>query len=308
MCWKVLLFASCSRILSHDPIPIPIRHLTLRRFRRSLELRDGGGAGGAENSEHCLTFMSWGTVAVPAAVPGESGMDAIVSWLNGASSADGEHFAEKPEITPEFLAPYDLILLQNLRGWEISEGEVQVFQDWVRAGGGVMALSGYEGDVAEVLVTNRLLSFTGLNYASMSEAGDTSITLGFCGYCLGSSSRQEGWSAEHPISEGISAVGAFAGRSIHGDGAIVAQEEGKILGMTQEIDAGRVFLFHDDWISYQGAWIQDAPSECTQNTECKFVSPLQVYQVPRLWRNAFKWLAPGRECFQVEGVAALEPE
>lgn len=268
----------------------------------------GGGTGGAENSSHCLTFMSWGAVAVQGAVPGESGRDAIVSWLDDASSAEGEHFLEKPEITPEFLARYDLVLLQNLGAWEITEGEVQAFQDWVRAGGGVMSLSGYEGDAEQVIVTNRLLSFTGINYANMSEAGDTSITLGVCGYCLGSTSRQEGWSAEHPISEGISAVGAFAGRSIHGEGAIVAQEEGKVLGMTQEIDSGRVFLFHDDWISYHGVWSQGAPSECTQNSECKDASPREAYQVPRLWRNAFNWLAPGRECFHVEGVDVLEPE
>lgn len=268
----------------------------------------GGGALGIEHPEHCLTFMSWGAVALQGAVPGESGMDAIVSWLNDKSSARGEHFSEKPEITPEFLGPYDVVLLQNLGGWDISDDEIEVFQEWIRAGGGVMSLSGYEGDAAQVTVTNRLLSFTGMNYSSLSDVGDTSMTLGVCGYCLGSTNPQEGWNPEHPISEGILAVGAFAGRSIQGDGEIVAQEEGKILGMTEQVDAGRVFLFHDDWISYEGAWSQGASSQCSQNTECSDVSPQDAYQVARLWSNAFNWLATGRECFHVEGVGAIDPE
>lgn len=268
---------------------------------------DGGdGAPDRGGSEECLPFMSWGSVAVQGAVPGEAGLDAIVRWFNDSSSARGEHFAKKPEITPEFLASYELVLLQNLASWEISDAEVEVFQSWVREGGSVMALSGYDGDAAQVVVTNRLLSFTGMNYMSSSESGDTSTTLGVCGYCLGSASRQEGWNADHPIAQGISAVGAFGGRPIQGEGAIVAQEGGKFLGMTKELEGGRVFLFHDDWISYQGVWSNDAPGECSENSECANATSKSAFQVPLFWKNAFDWLVGGRECFVVEGIEPLD--
>lgn len=260
------------------------------------------GVGGATHdgeSEPCLRFMSWGAVATQGAVPGESGMDAIVAWLNDASTARGDHFADKPEITREFLDAYDLVLLQNLGRWQLTDEEIWTFRDWVHAGGSAMALSGYEGDTAQVMTTNRLLSFSGMNYVSLSEVGDTSTSLGVCGYCLGTTDRQEGWNPEHPIADGVSAVGAFGGRSIQGDGEIVAQEEGKVLGMTKEVELGRVFLFHDDWISYHVTWSQNAPGDCTQNIECSEVSPRGSYQTPRLWYNAFNWLVGGRECFYV---------
>jgi hypothetical protein len=97
-------------------------------------------------------------------------------------------------------------------------------------------------------------------------------------------------------------VGAFFGRSIQGDGVVVSREAGKVLGMTKEVDDGRVFLFHDDWISYEGVWSQGAPSECAANTECASVSPRTTYQVARLWKNAFDWLVARRDCFVVNGL------
>lgn len=265
-----------------------------------------GGASHDGGTESCLRFMSWGAVATQGAVPGALGMDAIVSWLNDTSTASGEHFAEKPEITRAFLDAYDLVLLQNLSRWEISDEEVWVFRDWVRDGGSAMALSGYEGDTEQVMVTNRLLSFSGMNYVSLSEGGDTSTSLGVCGYCLGTTDRQEGWNPDHPIADGVSAVGAFGGRSIQGMGEIVAQEEGKVLGMTKEVGDGRVFLFHDDWISYQHAWSQTAPGDCVQNSECSSMSPRESYQTSRLWYNAFNWLVGGRECFYLDEDVAFD--
>src|SRR5690606_3998039 len=98
------------------------------------------------------------------------------------------------------------------------------------------------------------------------------------------------------------AVGAFGGRSIGGSGAVVAQEQGKILGMTAEIGEGRVFFFHDDWVTYQVLWSQQAPSACSENAECSSVSPTTTFQMSRFWFNSFRFLSGGRECFQVDDV------
>lgn len=260
-----------------------------------------GGYGGA-GSAICLSFVSWGAVAPGGAVPGESGMDAIVSWLNESSTASGVHYQDKPEITPEFMQQFDVVLLQDLSDWDISDEEIDTFKEWVRDGGGVIALSGYTTNVSQVMATNRLLSFSGMNFVSIAEAGDTSTSLGVCSYCLGSTDVQTGWNPEHPIAEGIEAVGAFQGRSIQGDGAIVAEEDGKILAMTTEEEDGRVFLFHDDWVSYHERWSQDAPGECIENDQCFQMSPATTYQVPRFWYNAFDWAVGGRDCFRVDDV------
>src|SRR5690606_10783386 len=103
------------------------------------------------------------------AVPGESGMDAIVTWLNQSSTAVGAHYPEKPQITAELLGLFDVLLVQDVGTWDISQEELELLRAWVQAGGGVMALSGYQGDMAQAMATNRLLSFSGINYVSITE-------------------------------------------------------------------------------------------------------------------------------------------
>jgi hypothetical protein len=254
-----------------------------------------------EAESACLRLMSWGKATQAGAVPGGSGMDAIVTWLNSSSTVMGAHFAEKPVITSEFLAFFDVLLLQDLSNWEISQDEHELLKTWVQAGGGVMALAGFQGDSAQVLTTNQLLSFSGMNYVSITEP-DTALTLGACAYCVGSAYQQGGFNGEHPISEGVSLVGAYEGRSIGGSGAVVAQEYGKILGMTSEVGAGRVFLFHDDWVTYYGQWSQAAPSACSENPECSSVSPPTTFQMSRFWFNSLRFLSKERACLQIDGV------
>jgi hypothetical protein len=80
----------------------------------------------------------------------------------------------KPTLTPEFLAHYDVLILQwmvengrqNDDGapWQFSQAEVDALKDWVNKGGGVIALSGYQcedpGCIQDIVATNQLLSFT----------------------------------------------------------------------------------------------------------------------------------------------------
>lgn len=260
-----------------------------------------GQGGVAADPDSCLRIMSWGTVGRYGSVPGEDGQDAIVAWLNERSNAVAEHVIQPTAITPEFLAPFDIILLQNLNDWKFTHEEVLVFEKWVREGGGVFALAGYMSDgAAEVVPTNELLSFSGMKYNAQNTSGDTSTALGVCGYCLGTTYKQEGFSAEHPIAQGVTAVGAFQGRSIHGDGDVVASEGDLIFGMTKKIDAGRLFFFHDEWITYNNQWSSGTISGCEANNECSGMSPRETYQVAQLWYNSLRWLAPQASCFDLK--------
>lgn len=49
-------------------------------------------------------------------------------------------------LTAELLAPYDIVLLDQLLR-EYTAPEAQAVQDWVEAGGGLMAMNGYSFDV-----------------------------------------------------------------------------------------------------------------------------------------------------------------
>lgn len=266
----------------------------------------GGGAGGAPDDSSCLSVMIWGNSGKYGTVPGERGMDAIAAWLNDASTAEATHFVAKPVINAELLATVDLLLLQDLSDWEFSADEVDLVGAWVREGGGLFALSGFRDNGSEVPPTNQLVSFSAMSYVGQSSVGDTSLVLGDCAYCLGTTHKQEGWNEKHPIAFGLTAVGAYQGRSVQGGGEVVAQEEGRILGMTEEVDEGRVFLFHDDWVSFRSQWEADAPVACQENPECSAVSPRNSYQVAQFWYNAIRWLVPHSACFELSDEAIVK--
>lgn len=259
------------------------------------------GFGGAEagSSDSCLSIASLGTVQQEGAVPGKSGQDAMVEWFNSATSADALHFIDKPDFTEEFLEHFDLLLLQNLRDFSLSQPERDVVKAWVNQGGAILALSGHSQDGEDAVRTNEMVSFSGLNFSVSSGPGETAAYLGECGYCLGTSFPQGGWQAEHPISFQVTAVGAYQGRPIYGQGEIVAQENGKVLGMTSTYGQGKVFLFHDDWVSFPALWDAEPTVECQSNLSCADVSPRVTYQVAQFWYNAVTYLVPRATCFSL---------
>ncbi len=259
-----------------------------------------GGQGGAYESETpvpppCVRVLSLGSVAPLGAVPGEFGMDAIVKFINDRSSAQGTYLSQRQVLTEGFLEPYQVVLLQDLSSWQFSLEELGVFQKWVKQGGAVMALSGYDGDTTGSLATNELLSFTGLNFTTV----ETATHVADCGYCLGTTTQQGGWNAQHPIAEGLSFVGAFRGRAVRGEGDVVASQGGVHLAMTREIEDGRVFLFHDDWVTYATLWAGESLVDCSSNPSCADVTVGNTYQMERFWYNALDWLAGSPECFEL---------
>jgi hypothetical protein len=263
-----------------------------------------GGATIEGSSESCLKLLSLGTLTPEATAPGESGMDALVSFLNEQSNVDATYLGTQHELSSAFLSGYDVVLLQDLHGWEFTMAELEAFKTWVAAGGGVMALAGFPGDSqeesAEVLATNTLLSFTGLNFSAGTNGGDTATTIGECGYCLGTTHKQVGFNPEHPISRGIEAIGAYQGRSVYGEGDVVAVEDGLQLGVTKQIEDGRVFLFHDDWVSYVSQWRTEVPTTCEEN--CPGVTIESTYQMAQFWFNSIYFLAGEPSCLSVAGA------
>jgi len=271
----------------------------------------------------CIKLATWGGLGTFGAVPGADGQDAITGWLNSNSTGEAEYFPTKAAIdavaggiTPEFLAGYDVIILQDLNGWGLTGDEVANIEAWVRAGGGVISLQGYSDQGAEAVPTNQILAFSGMQYVGLTGPGDTHgdarATSGTCDYCLGKSSTQGGFT-DHPIAANVTAVGAFWGRSVDPGmtGQVVAQEGNLILGAATDVDAGRVFMFHDEWVTYNSQWngsTEGGSQDCRTfepTHECGGVHPTVNYQIPQFWFNSIKWSSGDPACFDITDPAII---
>jgi len=242
---------------------------------------------------------------------GADNTDALQSWLNAHVKAGTSVnvITKDTEITADLLGHYDVIILQALEAqeggpyWKFSSAELSTFESWVRAGGAVIALTGYGGQPQEVDPTNQLLSFTGMSFNTDDAFGSCPDN---CCYCAGSSIPLHGFHADHPIGANITAVGAFHGRTISaGDAALVASEGSAVYGATKVFDAGRVFLFFDEWVTYSSQWSQATgaggftpDASCSDpNNVCNGRTPAAGYQVPQFWYNALRWASGNETCF-----------
>lgn len=269
----------------------------------------GGSAGGDPT---CVRIGMFGRPPSYGAMQnGADNTDALRSWLNAHVKAGTsvDTVTTDTPITADLLGQYDVVILQALEKqeggpyWTFSSDELAEFETWVRAGGGVIALTGYGSQAQEVNPTNQLLAFTGMSF-NMDDIFGTCPDN--CCYCAGSSIPVHGWHADHPIASNVTAVGAFHGRSINpGDADLVASEGTTVYGATKTFDAGRVFLFFDEWVTYSSQWTQAAgtggftpDASCSDpNNTCYGRTPTDGYQVPQFWYNALKWASGNVTCF-----------
>jgi hypothetical protein len=244
-------------------------------------------------------------------MPGVDNTDALQSWLNAHVKAGTsvDVVTTETELTADFLGRYDVIILQALEQqeggpyWTFTTAELASLEAWVRAGGGIIAMTGYGAQSQEVNPTNQLLAFTGMSYNTDDVFGTCPDN---CCYCAGSSIPLHGWHADHPIAANITAVGAFHGRTVSaGGGALVASEGSAVYGATMQVDSGRVFLYFDEWVAYSSQWSDTGSAslasmhpECADPTQtCGGRTPGASYQVPQFWYNALKWASGDAGCF-----------
>lgn len=257
----------------------------------------------------CIKLATWGALGAYGAEGGTGeGLDAIVAWLNDNSTGEAAYFADKPPITAEALAVYDVILIQDVSMWAaFTADEKAVFEAWVRAGGGVISLNGYSANNNEMANVNDLLGFSGLSYVPASDTANETqraTKLGVCEDCYGASVPQGGWTT-HPIGLNMKQVGAFHGRAVMG-GTPVAVEFGSTLGATADVDLGHVFMFHDEWVTYNSQWTgAGLPTDCSDqqysaNGQCLLEHPLEQYSIPQFWYNSIKWVSGDPSCFVIE--------
>ena len=260
----------------------------------------------------CIRIASIGHPGIWGAcgMGGGDGTSALVNWLNTQSTATVDTYDDtKPTLTAGFLAQYDVIILQWLRDvsdagndgdlWQFSAAEDSALAAWVSAGGGLITLSGFEGDGQEVIPTNALLAFTAFSY-NMDTTNGSDYSGGAC---WGGASGLTGWNVSTPIGVHIKEVGIDNGRSITvaPDGGAVTVDSpcdnnANQCAVHEDIGKGHVFSFTDEWVTYTSQWLGTSPcisSTCTDTAATAF-------QVPQFWYNAIRYASSSVTCFTIQ--------
>lgn len=216
---------------------------------------DRGGDGVCD----CLRIATLG-------VSGTAGASGVFgAWLDARSDYGADDLGDQV-LTPELLAPYQVILSQDIHARAYAPSEVAALEAWIRNGGGFMTLIGY-ADSSEITSVNTLLAPTGIQY-------DPTPILCGCGFTL----PVEGWHP-HPVSEMITRLGMDNGYPVTGAGTVVADQSGYDVLRVVELGSGHVIVWADEWISFDSEW--------TGHPD---------YQVERFWLNALKWMSPPTVC------------
>jgi hypothetical protein len=259
---------------------------------------------------------------------------AFADWLNTASSASVDVYKTKPNLTPDFLKNYDVLIIQWLadiscttaggggaggRGgggaggcnaqsyWQFSTQEVSDLQAWVKGGGGIVSMSGYEPGSAEVAPVNQLLSFTEMQYGTADVLGTCQLFDGgvdtLCTCNAGAVPLGPPWN-NTPIGQNITSVGAYLGRPIvvNGADAVVDIQDSKyVYAAHQTIGTGHVFVYTDEWVTYTSQWVSNDAGAAginytDPNGQCYGRASGEIFQVPQFWYNSIGWAASSVNC------------
>lgn len=281
----------------------------------------------------CINIASIGREGVWGPCSSDS-TTALQNWLNSQSTAQVDNYnREKPTLTPEFLAKYDVILLQWMvtkgaqnddgEPWQFSADEVKALEDWVNNGGGLIALSGYQCNgqgcpIRDITATNQLLSFADIQFNADGVLDPARTGCPNCD-CWGGPVPLGGplpgsvgtWNQDTPIGRDVQAVGAYIARSIKTTTATVDCTDGtNVFAVHKEIGKGHVVAYGDEWVTYSGQWLGTAacldPRRYTdRNSPCFERSAAQVFQISQFWYNAIKYASSSVECFTIKDPAII---
>jgi hypothetical protein len=167
------------------------------------------------------------------------------------------------------LDPYDVVILDQLTR-EYTPAEAMVFDDWVNAGGGLMAMTGHTASpVSAQQWPNGILGPMGLVYQGALLDGPVTDF------------------SPHPTTTGLTSVTFLGGfevaSTMAGQSEVVARLPNMVpAAQAQERGAGKVFVWGDEWIEYDSEWAA-------------------LPEIAQLWTNIFEWLTPASVCSLPEG-------
>jgi hypothetical protein len=212
--------------------------------------------------------------------------------------------------------------------WVFTPDEVSALEAWVKAGGGLIALSGYQCNgqgctIYDTTATNQLLSFTDISFNADDVLDPQKVSCGDC-YCWGGSMPNGGpiagtnvtnagpWDQTSPIGAHITDVGAYIARSIKSTNASIDSTDGtNAFAVHEAVGQGHIFAYGDEWVTYSGEWLGTAaclqPSMFTDpNDPCYEKSAAQIFQIPQFWYNAIKYASSAVQCFTISSPGIIQ--
>ena len=239
---------------------------------------------------------------------------ALQDWLNSSSAGTArvDNYTTRPTLTPDFLAPYNVIILASLSDnsltgpfWTFDSSEVAAFADWVQnKGGGAIVLTSYTGDGREINAPNQLLAFSGISY---NNDGIYAVCADWrvcgCAVC----NTLSDWNRTDPVianlSNNVTWVGLDNGRSINApaDAHVAATVPGppvKNALVGKLVGKGHVLAYSDEWITYTTQW-NGKGNPHTTDPSCAGFLPQDDFQISQFWYNMIKWSQPTATCFKI---------
>lgn len=210
--------------------------------------------------------------------PGANPSSNFQSWLEarGAIVRRVQTTAEEGPLRRELLDTFDVAIIDWLQR-EYTEEESNALRDWVRAGGGLVAMSGHDsGATANRHIS--LLRSVGINYV-MAPAynGPAVLSAGPLAVVPGESRTLA------PVSfyGGLRVVAdeSFVGTTANVATIDVPTAGTVVVGMTGDLmepdgpRRGRVFVFGDEWIEFDSEWST-------------------MPDIAQLWFNSINWVNP----------------
>ncbi len=269
----------------------------------------------------CLSILSLGQPAHYGAQGGSGdNTDAFQTYMNTytqnantGTTSSMTMLKTFTSLTDQLLSKYNVIILQALEDseytglWNYQQSDIDALEKWVKAGGSIIAMTGYGGNSSEVTPLNQLLSFTGISYNQDDTFGSCPSNMCYCAY---SSVAFDGWTTNYAdydqITHNLKNVGVFHGRSIKctdPDCQIFAKDPtyGNV-GVAKVVGSGRVLAWGDEWVTYTSQWgLTDGQyDDATTYAQCVPYTPKNSYSVPQFWYNVFYWSTPSMQwCFTI---------
>jgi hypothetical protein len=195
---------------------------------------------------------------------GANPASAFEVWLKGKGTTTKRRLdSAGGPLTAAELTGIDVVILDRLSR-DYTAAEIEVLQSWVKAGGGLIAMTGYDHSGADATRPNGILAGLGATYDATIKPGGPVTD----------------WDATHPIARDMTSVtfaGGYAVAPVTGfKTAVVARSAGNPVAIAVDTSMGRVFVWGDEWIEYDSEW-----------------STLPA--IPKLWANIFGWVVQ-RKC------------
>ena len=272
------------------------------------------------NGIPCEKTIRLGVLGSPNSTANGADIGTFLDWLNTKSDLQISTVGTRTPIDAAFLANYDVLLLllqadqSTSEWWEYDATESAALAAWINAGGGLITTIGYTASAQEETnATNSLLSeSTGLMYAALSD------TFSSCDYaecqCWGQAASIENWTAEHPVAQNVTYIGALHGFSIvvpaEGAEIIATDEAGDAAIASVASGAGRVVAIGDEWPLFANMWLPTEPqgepdvySPCYDTDSQTVTTAADHFQLPQFWYNVFNWVAPQGSCMTLDDPA-----